>query len=257
VIKRRPSFSARLFVWYNFHYYLPVKKGPMIMKKNLAFSILALSILLVTLVAGCAPAQPTQDPAAIYTMVAETIQAQFSQTALAKPTKKPTKQPTNEPTFTSPTPTETQTPAGGLPTVDPNTATPELMLATATQAIPTPTLPAATAARSGDSAFLGYQIIADNTTFKPLQTFHQAFGLVNNGTTTWNPNYCLVFGAGKNPGGINSLCVDKNVAPGEKYEFFFYFTAPENDGKYISRWFIKNAEGYSFYEVYFAFVVAK
>jgi hypothetical protein len=225
------------------------------MKKNPMISLLALSVFLVGTVASCAPAQqPTQDPAVIYTMVAQTVAAQFTQTAQALPPSTATL----EPTFTSMPPTETQAPtAGGLPTVDPNTATPALQLATITKTSSVPTLPAPTAARTGDSAYLGYQLVADNKKYKPSEPFHQAWGLVNNGTTTWNTNYCLVYGFGTNPGGVSSLCVDKEVPPGKKYEFYFYFVAPEQEGKYITHWYIKNSANLTFYEVYFAFQVAK
>ena len=202
-----------------------------------------LGLIFVLAVSACAPATPTVDPYLVYTQAAETVAVQLSQTAAAMPTATET-----------PLPTETPIPPTDTPAVPTDTPEPLFTLP------PQPTIPAiqptATSGQKlGDHASYGSQIPADGSKFSPTKEFRVMFSLVNDGTTTWKPDYRLVYFDGAQISTTKSIECGRSTKPGEKCEFYFNAVAPPNPGKYTSRWKLVNDQGTFIYEVYLTIVV--
>lgn len=209
---------------------------------TLARAALLLAVILLTGCSSLSPAaQPTQDMNALKTSVVQTLHAQFTQTAEALPTATPTLEPT---ATLAPTPTLEATPMP-LPTLAPTSAQP---------AVPTAQPTAGT--YSGDHAVFQYQVPGDGATFAKGEVFHVAWGVKNDGTTTWNTNYAWVFLGGTQVSGVTVAKLTKEVKPGEKYEFFYEGTAPNKPGSYKTSFKLVNDQGGYIFEVYFSFNVA-
>lgn len=185
-------------------------------------------------------AQPTQDMNLLKTNVVQTLHAQFTQTAEALPTATATLEPT---ATLAPSPTLEPT-AMQLPTLAPTSAQPAA-----------PTAAAPTVQRSGDHAIFQYQVPGDGATFSKGEVFHIAWGVKNDGTTTWNTNYAWVFLGGTQVSGVTVTKLTKEVKPGEKYEFFYEGTAPAKPGNYKTSFKLVNDQGGYVFEVYFSFTV--
>jgi len=197
--------------------------------------------------AACSPAQPAQptaDPAMIYTQAAQTVQAQLAQTQAAMPTATPTLVPSETP-IPSPTlpPTEVPSPTE-MATLPPLPTQPVLQ--------PSVTQPVQ---QVGDHATFLYNVPGDGSTFDRGQKFLLAIGFQNSGTTTWTKQYRLVFMGGAQMSGVTVIYLEKEVKPGQKYEFDIAQAAPDKVGSYISRWKFVNASGVYIAEMYIKFSV--
>jgi hypothetical protein len=205
----------------------------------------ALFILVIAFgLSACGSAQsaePAIDPNQLYTMAAQTVVAQLTESALKNP-------PTNTPVPPTPEPTSTPLPP---PTVEVQPTIPPIEGPTEAAA-PNATRPKAF---SGEHASYGYQHPADGSTLSPGQKFMLVFGAVNDGTSTWGTNYRWVFLGGTQLSGIDTVANKKPVPPGQKAEMDLAATAPSDKGKYISRWKFINPNGVLLLEVYFQFKV--
>ncbi len=165
---------------------------------------------------------PTQNPDAIYTSAAQTLQAQMTQTAFAELVGSLTPAP----------PTDLATQA--LPT-DTEAA------ATATEP-PTPLPPTPTNTSICDQArYIKDVNVPDGTKFSPNQTFTKTWRIQNSGTCTWS-GYSLVFDSGDPLGGSASVPIG-TVNPGQEVDISVNLTAPASEGKYRGYWRIRNATG--------------
>lgn len=210
-----------------------------------------LLILAASLLAGCSfgALKETEDPMAIYTLAAGTVAAQLTGTAAMLPTQTETPQPTDtpEPTATSVPPTAT------LPAITQGAA------ATATLA-QTAGWPTSTSVSqvSGDSAAYGSQTPADNSVFSTDEEITLMISMINNGSTTWNSEYKMVFQSGAQIAFINATpCSRETTKPMETCDFYIVGKTPINPGKYISRFWLVNPQGVKLPggEVYFSFEV--
>lgn len=209
-----------------------------IQNKNMKIvSAVMLTALLLSACGAAAPAEPTQDPNAIFTQVAETVMVSMTQTAEAMP---PT--PTPEPTATA---APTLPP---VPTVDP--------LATQ-EVIPTmPIGPTATIQKFGDSARYNTQTPGDGKVFKKGEEFQFIVCFSNDGATTWDDKYYLEWISGFLLwSDQKKFYVGEEVKPGGKWCFYSPAVAPWNTGTYTTRWYMKNSEGLFMAEVYFNYSV--
>ena len=216
------------------------------MKKKLQITgILAIiAIVFSLLISACgaaAPAEPTTDPGAVYTMAAATVQAQLTEAALANPTAvPPTNTPEPSPT-TPPPPTAEPTmaeavqptpPFGGVATALPtiaNNLNPNLA--------PTQSSASAAGFKVGDYAEFQYSIPADGTVFAPGERFQLETGFKNVGSVTWTTEYALVFIGGDQFSGVTRVPLKVAVKPGEKAIFNVDQAAPGTPGKkYTSYW---------------------
>jgi len=232
-----------------------LRKGQNMNKKlQITGSIAMATIIFSLLVSACgagAPATPTTDPGAVYTMAAATVQAQLTQAAAANPTAVP---PTNTP---EPSPTT-------APTVAPTVAVaqqPTLAFGggtAATTALPTlgsginpymaPTQSQPAGFKVGDVAEFQYNVPADGTVYYPATFIAAEVGFKNIGSVTWTTDYKLVFMGGDQFSGVTVVPMTKAVAPGEKAIFNLAFKAPGepntlNKKDYRSYWKLTTQTG--------------
>jgi hypothetical protein len=225
------------------------------MKKKMQITgvIAITSIVLSLVITACgaaAPATPTTDPGAVYTMAAATVQAQLTQAALANPTAVPATntpepspttppQPTAEPTQpVAQQPTLPFAPAAGttaLPTVA-NNLNPGL--------IPTRAVAAAEGFQVGDFAQFQYSIPADGSILAPGERFQLETGFKNVGSVTWTTEYALVWIGGDQFSGVTRVPLKAAVKPGDKAIFNVDQSAPGTPGKkYTSYWALVTQTG--------------
>lgn len=189
----------------------------MVSKRTYLLIVAALTMLIA--LSACGTATPTEDPALKITSIAATVQAEITQTALAMPTATPTL-----------TPTET-------PTLSPVTPTIQGPFSTATKSLNPAT---------GDNAKFDADItIPDGSIIKPGTSFNKTWSLINSGTTTWTTDYQLVYVFGYQSTVMN-VNITKNVAPGQSIQVTVPFSAPAQNGSYVSWWQMYSATGYFF-----------
>ncbi len=185
-----------------------------------------------------AAAEPTQDPNVVFTQVAETVMVSMAQTEEAMP---PTATP--EPTATE---EPTQVPTA---TLDPNQAT-------ATPRYQQPLGPTPTTQRFGDAAKWNTQSPVDGTVLDRSENFAFHVCLGNIGSTDWTTGYYLQFVDGQQLWwDTTRFYIGETVEPGGKWCFDLPSIAPDKNGEYTTRWYMKDADGNSFYEVYFHYYV--
>jgi len=193
-----------------------------------------LLILTIALAAGllsaCGPSDSTPTPTevsieAVYTSAAETLVAQFSQTAAANPTA------TITPTA-SITPTATITPTKG-PT---QYLGPVIVFATATSGTLGPT-PTGTLGAVGcyNSAFLSDVTIPDGTTIAAGKTFTKTWSIQNTGTCPWTFDYKFTF-IGGHVMGSDTFKIRRTVGPNASTQISVALTAPNAPGTYTGTW---------------------
>ncbi|HSG45236.1 MAG TPA: NBR1-Ig-like domain-containing protein [Anaerolineales bacterium] len=174
----------------------------------------SLILLCVFILSSCnlpSNAQATEEPNAVFTQAALTVQAQLQEAT-----------PFNTPTLPPPAPTNT---AITLPT-------------TAVATIP----PAASATPVCDQAqFIKDVTIPDGTTFLPNETFVKTWRLKNAGNCTWS-GYTLVFDRGESMNGTSPIPIG-TVNPGQEVDLSVTLTAPATNGTYRSYWRIRNPSG--------------
>lgn len=184
---------------------------------RIARNTFILSVLLALVLSSCnlpSRAPQTEEPNAIFTQAALTVQAQLNQT--------PTPAPFSTPTLPPPQPTNT---AVTFPTVPPVTNTPV--------ASPTPLCDL--------GQFVRDVTIPDGTTFAPGTAFVKTWRLRNAGTCNWS-GYSLVFDSGEAMGGTSPIAIG-TVGPGQEVELTVNLTSPANIGSYRGYWRIRNAAG--------------
>jgi hypothetical protein len=182
-----------------------------------AFQIFILSMLFALVLSSCnlpSSAPQTEEPNAIFTQAALTVQAQLNQA--------PTSAPFNTPTLPPPQPTNT---AITLPTLPPATNTP---VASATPVC-------------DQGQYIKDVTIPDGTTFTPGTTFTKTWRLRNAGTCTWS-GYSLVFDSGDAMSGTSPIAIG-TVGPGQEVDLSVNLTAPATNGSYRGYWRIRTPSG--------------
>jgi hypothetical protein len=215
----------------------------------IAITTIALS-LVISACGAAAPATPTTDPGAVYTMAAATVQAQLTQAALANPTAEP---PTNTPEpspTTPPVPTvEPTQPVAQQPTLPFGAAGAATALPTVANnlnpgLVPTRAVAVQEGFQVGDFAQFQYSIPADGTVFAPGEQFQMETGFKNVGSVTWTTDYALVWIGGDQFSGVTRAPLKAAVKPGEKAIFNVDQSAPGTPGKkYTSRWALVTQTG--------------
>ncbi|MCD6577360.1 MAG: hypothetical protein J7K66_05030 [Anaerolineaceae bacterium] len=167
--------------------------------------------------------QNEQDPNALATAVAETVQALNAQNAQAEPQNQ---QPENFP--------------AGLPTLTP--------LPTYTQQV-VEAPPTATPLPCNKAKFVS-ETIPDDTEFASGETFTKSWTFKNIGTCTWNTNYKLVFSTGDAMGGPASVNLPSIVVPNAQVTISVDLTAPTDPGTYTGYWKLRADDDELFAQVY-------
>ncbi len=199
-------------------------------------AVVVLAAVILSACGAAAPAEPTQDPNAVFTQVAETVMVSMTQTSEANP-------PTS-------TPETTATMAPTLPPV-----------ATADTTIepPTPTLPVgptATIQRFGDSAKYNTQTPADGKVFSQGEEFQFTVCFGNNGSTEWDNTFYLEWMSGYRLwNDTKYFYIGDIIEPGGKWCFVTPAVSPHDPGSYITRWYFRNGDGDYLEEAYFNYKV--
>ena len=174
---------------------------------------LSILLVIILILAACnlpSKANPTQDPNAIFTAAALTVQAQLTQAV-----------PFTTPTLPLPAATNT---SASLPTLQATAA------------------PAATATPVCDqAAFVKDVNIPDGSQIPPGSAFTKTWRLKNAGVCTWS-GYTLVFLKGDDMGSTSPQTIG-TVLPGQEVDLSVNFTAPTAEGSYRSYWQIRNSAG--------------
>jgi hypothetical protein len=181
------------------------------------YRTLTFMMIIGVILSGCSlfdTQQPGNNPNAIFTAAAHTLEAKLTQGVLLEPTSSLT--PTIQPTGPSPTPTATM--AQAAVTTDPNQAC--------------------------DAAkFVTDVTIPDGTRLVSGESFTKTWRFINIGTCTWDPSYTLVFDVGDLIGGPASLPLPGSVAPGQEVDLSVTLQAPSSPGSYRGYWRLRNSDG--------------
>lgn len=203
-------------------------------------NVLTLTVLTFLLCAcgPTAPVEPTLSVSAIHTFAAETVIAEFTQTARAVP---PVTTATVTPLASAVTPAGTTSPTNTVaPTNNP-------FGATATQIL------------CDDS---GYDLSTvdvtypDGTEVTPGQDFVKTWKIRNTGSCTWGTGYGPIFAYGEKMSGVAEPLTGA-VAPGEEVEISVRFKAPTATGEFSSYWRMANASNIPFGEEIFVLIVVR
>lgn len=161
-----------------------------------------------------------QDPEAVYTAAALTANAKMTEVVSSTPPATSTVTPTSV----------TDTP---VPTADVSTAT--------------VTLPPSPPAGGADKAqFVADVTVPDGTNFSPGASFTKTWRLSNVGTSTWTTAYSVVFYGGEQMGGTSPKALSGNVPPGQTVDISIDMVAPDETGKYIGYWILRNSNNQTF-----------
>jgi len=181
-----------------------------------------IAIILAIMACNLPSSNPNQqDPGAIMTAAALTVQAQLPATVPAA----------------SPAATSTQTVP---PTAIPFPTIP-----------PTPIPPAATPTSNCDNAqFVADVTYPDNTSIAGSTAFTKTWRLKNIGSCSWTPSYALVFTGGDSMSGPAAQGLVGNVNPGQTVDISVSLTSPSGNGTYKGNWGLRNAAGVIFAHFY-------
>lgn len=183
----------------------------------------SLVMISVILLSACGPsASPADTISTIYTIAAQTIEAQYATEAQAA---------------TNPT------------SITDSTVTPFDMASptnTAELAYTLPTSAPAISALSGSvcdaASYVSDVTIPDNTVVAAGQSFVKTWMFQNTGTCTWDANYTLTFISGDQMGGSDTP-IGSSVVPGQQAELSVTLTAPTTAGQYTGYWRLADDSG--------------
>jgi hypothetical protein len=202
------------------------------MKKTLVY-ILLFSTLLV-LIAACVPqaapqaVEPTPDMNLIRTEVAATIQAQYTQEALSKPSVEPTIDATYTPWVITATFEPTSTSVVVIPSFTP--------VVSSSGGVAAPTKVPGPARLTSQSPY-------DGTKFKPGESFDGVFTIQNTGTKNWNMSYYIRNVSGSLVPVQTQVMIGKIVNIGEYITFTVDYVAPGTGGTHTSNWELVDDNG--------------
>ena len=197
-----------------------------------------ISIVIGLILSACGPTAPTQstpDINTIHTAAAETVIAEFTQTAVAVP-------PTAVATETQ---VATATAGTGEPTAESPAATVDIPL----EASPTPIT-------CDDADFIADVSVPDGTEMTPGQDFVKTWRIKNTGTCTWGSGYSVIYSFGEKMSGVAEP-LGTAVAPNEEVEISVRFKAPQDVGQYASTWRMANANNSPFGKSFYVLIVVR
>jgi hypothetical protein len=181
-------------------------------------SILFIFILILTACNLPSNTPATEEPNAVFTAAALTVQAMSTQAS---------------PTGSLLTPFVT-------PTLPPPAAT-NTSVSFPTLALPTSTRASSPTPVCDQAQFVRDVSIPDGSIFAPNATFTKTWRLRNAGTCTWS-GYSLVFDSGDSMSGTSSSPIG-TVGPGQETDVSVNLTAPATAGSYRGHWRIRNSSG--------------
>ncbi|MFL7867559.1 MAG: NBR1-Ig-like domain-containing protein [Anaerolineales bacterium] len=194
-------------------------------------------LALASLLYACgpsAPVAPTIDVDAIHTAAAETVIAEFTQTARAVP---PTSAATATAAVTTAPVATLEPTATAISTNNPFESTP-------------------TEIPCDDAIWVADITVPDGTEMTPGQDFVKTWKVRNTGSCTWGTGYSAIFAYGEKMSGVAEPMTSA-VAPGEEVEISVRFKAPDNAGEYSTYWRLANASSIPFGENIFMLIVVR
>ena len=214
------------------------------MKKSLknalcVFVIIAAAVAL-SACGNAATPEPTPDMNAFATSAVQTVEARYTETALAMPTETPapTYTPVSLPTATAevlvlPTSEEMISNTASTGT-DASAAAASASGDAAAVAAVVPTATTAASSSAGNKASYEGQTPTDGTHVEAGSEFDITWYLVNTGTTTWTTDYSMRYFTGTNmtKPGKNYYHLSTNVAPNETAACTVDAIAPSTPGTY-------------------------
>ena len=185
---------------------------------------IVITLSLLVFLVGCrSKATEESDP--------ETVLTQAMQTAMARITMTPSTQVTVTNTF-QPIPSMTVSPTG---LTSPTNTT-----------VPTQGAPSANSA-CDNAGFVADITIPDGTEMPPASRFAKTWELRNDGTCTWNSSYQVVFYSGAQMSATASQQLTQDtVAPGQTIQITINMIAPQEAGRHLGYWLLRNADGENF-----------
>ena len=185
------------------------------------------------LIAACSPSSKTATPDAnlVITQAAMTVAAQFNSIRGAHAQA-------DQPTFSQPIrlPHQLQPP--------PPRQSPKQLLPPRPR-IPPHRMPHPPA--NDAASFVADVSIPDGTVIAPGGSFVKTWRIKNNGVTTWNTSYSILFIDGEKMGSPDSVAMPKEVKPGETVDISVKLTAPAKTGSYQAFYRLRNAGGQFFH----------
>ena len=183
----------------------------------------SLVVLLGMLLTACTAQTPQANtiPSEVFTVVAQTLTAQYTPvTATATP----------KPATATPTPTLAATPT----------------LTTAQAA--TASAPTAAGKPCDNAVFTNDVTIPDGTVLSPNQTFTKIWAIKNTGTCDWDTNFALKFYSGDKMDGHRAE-MGTVIVSGDTTTISVQMTAPSTAGKYSGYWRMVNSANLYFGEM--------
>ncbi|PKO15753.1 MAG: hypothetical protein CVU39_09525 [Chloroflexi bacterium HGW-Chloroflexi-10] len=166
--------------------------------------------------------EPTQNPDAVFTAAALTVQAKLEEN-----TPVPQIPTAIVPEQTTQVPVSTNTPAAIQPTIISPSASP-------------------TSNKCDVGKFVDDVTVPDDTAFLPGTSFTKTWRIKNEGTCTWTTSYAIVFENGDSMGGPASVALTGNVAPGQTIDISVPLKAPDSPETYKGNWKLRNSSGVIF-----------
>lgn len=102
--------------------------------------------------------------------------------------------------------------------------------------------------------------VPDNTAMKPGQAFRKGWRLTNSGTSTWSPEYRVVYADGipdspaTQMGGLPTQ-IGATVQPGARVDVYVDLVAPQEPGTYKAFWQMEDAAGRPFGDQFWVQIV--
>jgi hypothetical protein len=221
-------------------------KGEMMDKKKIKM-VLIVGLVMMIAFTGCRPkVDPVEEENARHTMVAATVGAQATKTAIARPTD-------------TPVPTNTPVPTATIQVITPTDVIPTAAMGTTQTAVApgaTVTYAAPTTTGGVDAGVWARSAPADDSTVKAGEKFQVVVTLMNTGSTTWTPQYYIEYVDGNNFNvSSTKYTMPIDVPPSMSIQFTLNFTAPQTVGTAKSNWQIVNPSGTAFGFFYFQYIV--
>lgn len=91
--------------------------------------------------------------------------------------------------------------------------------------------------------FVAHLSISDNTALQSAQPFAKIWRIRNTGTCVWTEEYALVFFAGEQMNGPESVNLSKTVLPGETVDIRVNLLAPTAPDAHTGFWAFRDASG--------------
>ena len=214
------------------------------MDKKKIKMVLIVGLVMMIAFTGCRPkVDPVEEENARHTMVAATVGAQATKTAIARPTD-------------TPIPTNTPMPTATIQAITPTNPIPTAAMGTTQTPGVTVTYTAPTAAGGIDGGVWARSAPADDSTVNAGQNFQVVVTIMNTGTTTWTPEYYIEYVDGNNFNvSPTKYTMPIDVPPSMSIQFTLSFTAPQTVGTAKSNWQIVNPAGTAFGFFYFQYIV--